>query len=106
MSWKLFIDDERFPVDDGWVIARTSADAIAEIARRGWPTYISFDHDLGGDDTAMPVVNWMLEQVLDGAYQGVIPDFYIHSQNPIGRDKLKARMHDLARASDMIRRNS
>jgi len=102
MIWKLFIDDERVPVDDGWVIARTSADAIAEIARRGWPTYISFDHDLGGDDTAMAVVNWMLEQVLDGTYQGTIPEFYVHSQNPIGRDKLRARMSDLVKAKNIM----
>jgi hypothetical protein len=102
MIWKLFIDDERVPVDDGWVIARTSADAIAEITGRGWPSYISFDHDLGGDDTAMAVVNWMLEQVLDGTYQGTIPEFYVHSQNPIGRDKLRARMSDLVKAKNIM----
>ena len=100
MTWKLFIDDERFPVDEGWVIARSSADAIAEIARRGWPSYISFDHDLGGDDTTKPVVDWLICEVLDGNYRGAMPDYYVHSQNPIGRDKILALMGDLKSALD------
>lgn len=105
MSYKLFIDDERYPVDDSWVIARTSADAIKIMQDRGWPAYISFDHDLGGPDTSRPVVNWMIEQVLDGTYQDAVPDFYVHSQNPIGRDWLKSRMQDLARAAEIMQRN-
>ena len=85
---KLFIDDERFPVTNDFVIARNSADAIAYVEKFGCPNFISFDHDLGGDDTAMVFVKWLIEKDLD--YQ-VIPsdfDYYIHSQNPIGRQNI------------------
>lgn len=102
MRYKLFIDDERFPVDDNWVIARTSGEAIGIMQDRGWPTYISFDHDLGGHDTTRPVVNWMIECVLDGDYPGWIPGHYVHSQNPIGRDWLENRMRDLASAHRIV----
>ena len=85
---KLFIDDERFPVTNDFVIARNSADAIAYVEKFGCPNFISFDHDLGGGDTAMVFVKWLIEKDLD--YQ-VIPsdfDYYIHSQNPIGRQNI------------------
>lgn len=95
MTYRLFIDDERFPVDDNWEIVRTSADAIAMMQDRGWPCYISFDHDLGGPDTTRSVVNWMIDQVLDGFYRGPMPQFFVHSQNPIGRDWIIKRMGDL-----------
>jgi len=98
---RLFIDDERFPVDADWKIVRTSQAAIEFMANHGWPSYISFDHDLGGDDTSRRVVNWMIEQALDGLYRGPMPEYYVHSQNPVGRDWINARMRDLARALNL-----
>jgi hypothetical protein len=41
MTYKLFIDDERWPIDDGnhpRVIARSSADAIAAVESLGFLT--------------------------------------------------------------------
>lgn len=96
-EYKLFIDDERMPVDDTWVIARSSMAAILIMQQQGWPRYISFDHDLGGSDTSRPVVQWMIEQVLDGLYKSKAPEFYVHSQNPIGRVWLTEMMQDLTR---------
>ena len=66
MYW-LFIDDER-PLPDRWkssAAARSSDEAIALMDKRGCPRGISFDHDLGGDDTAMRVVNWMIKKDMD-----------------------------------------
>lgn len=88
---KLFIDDERTPPDDGseWIIARSSIQAI-ELCVDGCPSFISFDHDLGGDDTAMIFVHWMVDMDLDEP--GFIPadfTFYVHSQNPIGRQNIE-----------------
>ncbi len=88
---KLFLDDERMPPGDssGWIIARTSAQAI-EQCMDGCPLYISFDHDLGDDDTAMPFVRWLVDMDLDTP--GFIPanfSFYVHSQNPIGRENIE-----------------
>lgn len=104
MNYKLFIDDERFPVEDDWVIARTSGEAIGIMTDRGWPQYISFDHDLGGPDTSRNVVNWMVEQALDGDYPGYVPGWYVHSQNPIGRDWINNRMRDLVQIDQMLKK--
>ncbi len=45
---------------------------------------ISFDHDLGGDLTAIPVAEYLEA----GAYHKTLPR-KIHSMNPIGRKNLE-----------------
>jgi hypothetical protein len=95
---KLFIDDERFPVTDDWVIVRTSQEAIDAVTAHGFPSFISFDHDLGGDDTAIVFINWSTDQLIDGHL--TIPvdfDYYVHSQNPIGVTNIKSKMDQLIR---------
>jgi hypothetical protein len=95
MSYRLFLDDERFPPDDGnqWVIVRTSGEAIDLLHQRGVPNYISFDHDLGGDDTAIPYVNALFDYVMDNRV--VMPsgfDYYVHSQNVEGAKNIRGKM--------------
>ena len=89
---KLFIDDERMPPgnEEEWWICRSSCEAMQQVLQHGVPEFISFDHDLGGDDTAMEFVKWLIEQDLDRP--GFIPttfSFDIHSQNPIGASNLR-----------------
>lgn len=93
MTYKLFIDDERFPATDDWVIVRSSQEAIAMIIEYGMPYFISFDHDLGGEDTAIRVIRWIIESFLDGNLE-IHPDFdfYVHSQNPIGAENIRKLM--------------
>lgn len=86
---KLWIDDLRTPPDDTWDWVTTSNAAIAFLKafqEEGlvWVPResISFDHDLGGDDTTRPVVIWMIEN--DYRFK----HYNVHSQNPIGRDWL------------------
>jgi len=52
MTYSLFLDDERFPPNDGknWEIARNFDDVLKLISTFGAPSYISFDHDLGEDE--------------------------------------------------------
>lgn len=101
MGYNLFIDDERFPPDDGrkWIIARSSAEAISIFEDRGVPDFISFDHDLGGDDTSMKFINHLIELSLDLLHLGIdkravnFPRHYtVHSQNPIGAQNIDLRM--------------
>lgn len=47
MNYRLFIDDERFPVTPNWFIARNSFQAIMALELYGIPQEIAFDHDLG-----------------------------------------------------------
>lgn len=93
---KLFIDDERIPATDDWCIVRSSEDAIKWISKNGIPSYISFDHDLGGEDNSMIIVNWIVEQVLDEKL--FFPesfDFYVHSQNPVGKENIENLLTNL-----------
>lgn len=97
MGYNLFLDDERYPSDHDvrdFHISRTSEDAITVMTEYGCPDFISFDHDLGGEDTAMNVINWMITQDMDRITFGMrfIPDhfaFAVHSQNPIGAKNIK-----------------
>ena len=94
MSYKLFIDDERFPIGDDWTIVRSSQEAMDLITYAGMPKYISFDHDLGDNDTAMKLVHFMVARTLDtGEYDKFPRDFYVHSQNPIGKGNIESYMN-------------
>lgn len=84
---KLWIDDVR-PAPGGWIWAKTS-DAALQIFLNGDISEISFDHDLGGDDTSMRVAT-LIEM---RAFSGIAPPiWHIHSANPVGRNNLKAAL--------------
>lgn len=101
MSYKLFIDDERFPPtgkEHEYVIVRTPAEAMKVMSDRGCPSFISFDHDLGEEMTAMQIVHWMVEIDMDYRQLGelFIPesfDYDIHSQNPIGAGNIRGLLN-------------
>lgn len=82
---KLYIDDIRDPVSPGWVVARSSKEAIDHVKEYGVPNFISFDHDLGGTDTSRLFVNWLVDQLIDETV--TLPEdfqFSVHSANPVG----------------------
>ncbi len=92
MSWKMFIDDERYPVDTSFVIVRSVLKAQECIAKNGVPTYISFDHDLGENTpTGFDLAKWLVEKDLD-QNGGFLPpdfDFFVHSANPVGAQNIQ-----------------
>lgn len=100
-NYNLFIDDERFPpvqLRDRrmWVTVRSSEEAMQFVRDHGIPNFISFDHDLGGDDTAMKFLHAFIEYCMDNNTQ--FPrEYYVHSQNPIGRDNIKSLMDSFIR---------
>jgi hypothetical protein len=106
MSYKLFIDDERFPPGSQhqWIIARSSEEAIRIVDTLGMPEFISFDHDLGGEDTSIVFVKWMIEWVLDCIEQGcedkIKLDYYVHSQNPVGVKNIEGLMESFLKFID------
>ncbi len=93
VKMKLWIDDIREPPDESWCWVKSSEEAMCMFGAD--VTEISFDHDLGGDDTAMPVVRWIEEL----AHSGEIARFKwsIHSANPVGRANLEAAMRSADR---------
>ena len=90
MNYKLFIDDERYPVAPGWFIARNSYDAIYAVKEYGLPSEIAFDHDLGGKGTSMLFLVWLSNYMLDNdlKFPGGFK-YSIHSQNPIGAKNIE-----------------
>ena len=104
---KIFLDDERnpnflfifgFEPEDysDMVVIRNSQDMIEHVKIHGMPTYISFDHDLGGDDTSRVFIKWLIDELLDGRI--TLPTdfgYFVHSQNPIGAKWIREVMADL-----------
>lgn len=100
MTYALFIDDERFPPDDGrpWRIARTEAEVASILREHGPPEFISFDHDLGdgeptGHDIAHKLVNGDNGLMPRSPYATGLPEnfsFTVHSQNPVGARNIEA----------------
>lgn len=107
MTYSLFIDDERFPPDDGqaWQIARNLTEVASLISELGPPNYISFDHDLGdkeptGYDIAKKFVDGDLGQLAGTEFAGGLPEtfvFYVHSQNPVGARNIRALLESYLR---------
>lgn len=94
--YKLFIDDERFPIGDDWVIARSSQEATNFLKEKGLPIYISFDHDLGGDDTSIKYINNLVDFLADNNLKLENNfDYYVHFQNPIGAGNIKNIMENI-----------
>lgn len=78
----LWIDDLRTPPDGwAWAWAKSSAEAIEMLTASDFRA-VSFDHDLGGDDTSRRVVLWLCE---NERWPRVV---HVHTANPVGREWL------------------
>lgn len=85
---KLYIDDIRNPKSNDWKIVRSSDDAIKFIENNGMVDYISFDHDLGGDDTSMIFIKWLINKDIDEDIIKENFDWFIHSDNIPGSENI------------------
>lgn len=94
MAWKLFLDDIR-ACDDDCVLARSVPEAISLIENKGFPSFISFDHDLGDElPTGKDFVNLIIDKCLDRDW--VIPkdfSFEVHSDNPVGSANIRETLN-------------
>lgn len=86
MGTRIWIDDLRLP-PEGWVWVKTSDAAIevlAEFKHLGSEyEVISFDHDLGGDDTSRRIMMWMIENE-----SFPTDEVFVHTANSVGRQYL------------------
>lgn len=82
---KLWVDDLRLPPEDWWW-AKTSQEAILAL-RYFKVKEISFDHDLGGEDTSRPIVLHLAE------FGGWPEKVYVHSANPVGIEWLEGMIN-------------
>lgn len=74
-----------------WTIVRSYIDFKALITKRGLPTYISFDHDLGTEETGYDCAKWLVEYCLDKDL--AVPEFNVHSANGPGGDNIKGLLN-------------
>lgn len=91
----MFLDDERDPPDQEYVVLRTSDAALDYIKKNGMPYHFSFDHDLGGDDTVMVFLKKLYnywDETTD------IPSYFVHSANPIGKKNIISFMESWKKA--------
>ncbi|TXH10256.1 MAG: hypothetical protein E6R04_05655 [Spirochaetes bacterium] len=113
----LFIDDERDPSfipqdilqniisQHGQPIIARSVQECIDIAYKTHPTFISFDHDLGANpitgksETVIEFLNPFLYHCINNNLP--IPNFSIHSQNPVGTTNISSLIHSAKKALQM-----
>lgn len=102
---KIYLDDVRTPIEDGWVVVRNYDQFVSNILYFGLDQIelISLDHDLGDtamqewqrnvyhnyelnydnitEKTGMDCVKWLIERWLDGE---PVCKVMVHSANAIG----------------------
>lgn len=88
-TYKLWLDDIRQPPDDSWVVAKSYDEALQIIAKKGFPTEVSLDHDLGFNiPTGYDFVKWLVDQDINN---NILPEdfiWFIHSANPCGAENM------------------
>lgn len=80
---KLFLDDLRNPPDSSYIVVRSFEVFKEYISTHEMPDLISFDHDLGPEETGMDCAKWMVEE----GY--LIKNYIVHSANPVGRKNIE-----------------
>ena len=100
MRYKIFIDDERDPVYDEFIVVRNFSQFVSVIEDLGPPSYISFDHDLGhegydGYTIAKLIVDLDLDR--NGEWLPRNFDFHVHSANPVGKTNIENYLNNYLR---------
>lgn len=93
MSYTMFLDDERFPVDQTSIVCRSGEEAIEYMIQHGCPAHIDFDNDLGPDRMeGRDIARWLIERDLDdnGTFIPGSFTFAVHSQNPIAASAIRS----------------
>ena len=100
--YTMYIDDIRTPKNEYTMICRNSDETIEYMVRNGCPEFISFDHDLGGDDTSIIIVKWLINMDLDMDGEFIPNNFSwnIHSANPVGAANIEGYLTAYMKSKD------
>lgn len=89
----LVVDDKRrvregadWPQPTEVTYALTSREALAELDALPAFDQVWLDHDLGGEDTTLPVADRLARMALDNEPRPWL--IVLHTQNPVGRQRL------------------
>src|SRR5690554_3429129 len=87
---KLYLDDIRsIPFD--FIGVRSYSEFVNFIEQNGLPDFISFDHDLGLEESGFDCAKWLVNYCLD--YQRKLPEFVVHSKNPVGKENIESLLN-------------
>lgn len=62
MSYKMFLDDYRNPSTPDFVVVRSYEEAVKKVASSGAPSFVAFDHNLGGEKTGYDFAKWLTDK--------------------------------------------
>lgn len=130
MTYKLFLDDERFPRqvnwvelpslnDWDWVIVRNYDEFVNTIKEKGLPEFVTFDHDLAFEHykegysglppkydqykelTGYHCAEWLIYYCIDTGQE--LPDWQVHSMSPVGKLNIMRAMCGFDRAREIVK---
>ncbi len=89
-GWYLWIDDQLDEVParktpPGFLGAKTCEEAKELVIAHGIPEFMDLDHDLG-EESVMTFLKWLVDEFPDGP----VPEWDVHSQNPIGKQNINS----------------
>lgn len=98
MTYNLYLDDIRDPhTTRPFVVVRSVQEAMAYVTDHGFPSYVSFDHDLADDQTGYDFAKWLVELDLDTTTMPKDFAWNVHSANGPGAKNIEGIMVSYAR---------
>lgn len=92
--YKIYIDDERTPIEKYDAICRTPDEAIKAFRKRykagGRHYFLEMDYDSGQPETFDKVLTTIESYVHLGKMKDLDIDVHIHSGNSVGREKMRS----------------
>jgi len=90
---KLYLDNLRV-TPEGFDRVYNYADFVEYITQNGLPDFISFDHDLGEDESGYDCAKYLVEYCIE--YNLPLPKFSVHSQNPVGKENIERLLNNFS----------
>ena len=88
---KLYLDDLRV-TPEGFDRVYNYTDFVEYITQNGLPNFISFDHDLGEDESGYDCAKYLVEYCIE--HNLPLPKFSVHSQNPVGKENIERLLNN------------
>ena len=92
----LYLDD-LCTTPEGFDRVYSYEEFVAYLQQHGLPEFISFDHDLGEDFSGYDYAKYLVEYNL--AHQLPLPDYQVHSQNPVGKANIEQLLENFRKYS-------
>ena len=90
---KLYLDDLRV-TPEGFDRVYNYVDFVEYITQNGLPDFISFDHDLGEDESGYDCAKYLVEYCIE--HNLSLPKFSVHSQNPVGKENIERLLNNFS----------